>query len=380
MIGRNRGAHRMRPPLLRARAIALAELMGLLAMPVAIYFALRVAPFSLASGLDSFTYLGYSQNASDLVTRYRLTYQAVRFGLVLPEHVAFRLFGPVRGHFALRYVLAVLIAGVLYLLARRQGSRAAGWVGAIVSLSSPILLRALMANYADTTGLPFLLIGVACLLMPSSRRSHWAFASGIAFGLAVHSHIFVLAVLAAVIPARIALQLLRREFSSLFEYVVVSAGILLVTALGALYYWRVFGEANLFNPTIAFIRANSSATLAHDYRAPTLAWFGCRELLFHSGTRPQRLLPRVPLVRVLPVCLLGNRTHPSDGRAGHEARRWRPRGVAGGCGRGRATDRQECHIPSPGILGVAGGAVDDCRDRRVPSRSRRNDVLLRLAR
>jgi len=269
-----RPAHRREQPLLPARAGLPVELAGLLILPLVMFFGLRADPFSLASGIDSFVYLGYSQNASDLIARYGLTYPAVRFGLLLPQQLAFHLFGAVGGFFALRYVLAVLMAGVLYLLARRNGSRAAGWLGAVMCLSSPILLRALMANYADTTGLPFLLIGTACLLMPTSRRRWWAFAAGTSYGLAVHSQIFVLAILVVVIPARLFLQLLRREFSVLLDYTVMVLGILLVTGLGSLYYWQKFGSGNVLRPTLAFVKANSSGALARDYRAPTLAWFG----------------------------------------------------------------------------------------------------------
>jgi hypothetical protein len=247
-------------------------LAGILVLPVAIFFALRVEPFS-ARTLDPFIYVGYSQNLHDLVRRYGFPYYSVRLGLLLPSELAFRWLGPVGGLFLLRYLLAAGSAGVLYLLARRNGCRAAGWFGAIIFLSSPILLGALMTEYADTTGLPLLLIGVCCLLMPTSRRLWWALGGGMALGLAIHSSLFIAPLLLVVITARFALQLLRRDLAAVSTYLVMAAGIAFVTLLGALYYWRVLGEGNILGPSITWLRSSSGAA-SRSFRAPTHAWLG----------------------------------------------------------------------------------------------------------
>jgi hypothetical protein len=248
----------------------LGAVLGILTLPVAIFYLFEVQPYSLYTQVDSFIYTGYSQNLPDLVTRYGFPYYAVRFGLILPTRFAFELFGPVGGYFLLRFLLAASCAAVLYLLGRRHGCPAAGWFGAIIFLSSPILLRALMTDYADTTGLPLLLIGIGCLMMPTRRRLLWAVPAGLAFGVAINSNLFIAAVLLAVLAARLLLQLLRRDFAALLTYLVAGAGIVLVTGLGAFYYWRAFGYANILRPSIAYLRHSSAVSRA--FRAPTYAW------------------------------------------------------------------------------------------------------------
>lgn len=249
------------------------DVAGLLALPLVLYLVLEVSPFFVQNGVDPFIYVGYTENQPDLVTRFGFTYFAVRFGLILPGRVLSGIFGPVAGYFVLRYLLAVLCAGAVYLLARRCGSRAAGWFGAVLCLSSPILLRALMTTYSDTTGLPFLLAGTACLLMPSPHRLRWAAASGVFVGLAVNSNMFVAAVAAVAFAGWLAVQLLRRDWAAAARLAVAAGAAVAVTAAGALYYRLAFGDGDILGPSIDALQAYSGET-ARFFRAPTHDWFG----------------------------------------------------------------------------------------------------------
>lgn len=255
------------------RRSALVDVVGLLALPLVLYVLLEVSPFFIQNGVDPFIYVGYTENQPDLVTRFGFTYFAVRFGLILPGRLLSSTFGPVAGYFVLRYLLAVLCAGAVYLLARRCGSRAAGWFGAVLCLSSPILLRALMTTYSDTTGLPFLLAGTACLLMPSPHRLRWAAGSGVFIGLAVNSNMYVAAVAAVAFAAWLAIQLLRRDWSAAARLALAAALAIAVTVAGALYYRVAFGDGDIIGPSIDALRAYSGET-ARFFRAPTRDWLG----------------------------------------------------------------------------------------------------------
>ncbi len=249
------------------------EIVGLLGLPLVLYVLLEVEPFFLQNGIDPFIYVGYIENQADLIDRFGYTYFSVRFGLILPARLATSLFGPVLGHFMLRYALALVAAVPVFLLGRRHGSRAAGWCGAVLCLSSPIFLRALMTAYADTTGLPCLVGGFACMLMPSRHRVRWAGLAGGLFGIAIHSNPFLISVITVACVARMALQLVRGERSALLDYLWAVGGVLAVTILGSAYYWIAFGDPNIFGPSIDALRTYSGE-LARFFRSPTHDWLG----------------------------------------------------------------------------------------------------------
>ena len=252
-----------------AKTIAEVGLIGLL--PVAIYFVYQVEPFSLGTAIDGFIYAGYSQHLSDLVSRFGFPYFAVRFGLILPARAASALFGAVPGYFVMRYALAALAGGFLYLLARRRGARAAGWLGCLILLSSPIFVRALMTFYSDTIGLPMVVIGLCCLLMPSKRPGRWYLLAGLAFGMAINANLYLAGLTAAVVAASALLHGLRRDFRRVVGLTLVLAGIVIVTGLGALYYREAFGLTNVLYPSWHFFVTEGSIA-SKNARAPTYAW------------------------------------------------------------------------------------------------------------
>lgn len=252
-----------------AKTTAEVALVGLL--PVAIYFVYQVQPFSLATAIDSFIYAGYSQHLSDLIARSGFPYFAVRFGLILPARAASYMFGPVAGYFVMRYGLAALASGFLYLLARRRGARAAGWLGCVILLSSPIFLRALMTFYADTIGLPMFVVALCCLLMPSRRPGCWYLLAGLALGLAINANLYLAGLSAVVIATTGILHGLRREVKRVVALILVLAGVVVVTGLGALYYREAFGLTNVLYPSWHFFVSEGSIA-AKNARAPNYGW------------------------------------------------------------------------------------------------------------
>ena len=128
-----------------------------------------------------------------------------------------------------------------------------------------------MTTYSDTTGVPLLIAGVACLLMPSPRRLRWALASGVFVGLAINSNMFVLAVVTVAFAAWLLLHLLRRDWSAVARAAAAAGGAVFVTAAGAVYYRVAFGHANILQPSIDALRQYSGET-ARIFRAPTHDW------------------------------------------------------------------------------------------------------------
>jgi 4-amino-4-deoxy-L-arabinose transferase-like glycosyltransferase len=239
-----------------------------------VYYAFQVEPFSLETQIDGFIYAGYSLNFADLIHRYGFPYFSVRFALILPARAATYLLGPVGGYFVLRYCLGVLAAGSVYLLARRHGSKSAGWLGALVLLSSPIFLRALMTFYADTVGLPMLVVVLSCLLMPSKRRGLWYLGAGLACGMAINANLYLAGLIAVLLVANLALGVLRQDervLVQLVRHALVAAGVLVITGLGALYYRQRFGLTNVLYPSWHFFITEAQLA-SRNARAPSYAW------------------------------------------------------------------------------------------------------------
>ena len=254
---------------------------GLVALPVVLFFVLKVIPFNPQNGIDPFIYVGYQQNMFDLVTRYGWPYFAVRFGLLVPAQLSSTMLGPELGHFALSYALAAASAAALLYLGLAYGSRFSGWAAAIVCLSSPVFIAAVMTLYADTVGIPCLIAGTALLLAPRNSRRLWVRSSiaGLFYGVAINANLFVLGPLFATAGVLALLSCLRRDFRRLIDLLWVGLGIGLVTLAGSVYYGIHYGHFDVLGPSIEAIRRYSGADgLA--LRSPDHAWISFSPHLF----------------------------------------------------------------------------------------------------
>jgi hypothetical protein len=299
------GGDGRRSELASHRAVAVRRrqaltLVALLVAPVGGFFGLRVVPYFVQNGVDPFIYVGYQQNLGDLIERFGYTYYfPVRFGLILPLELATSVFGIVPGLFVSRYVLALVAAVSLYALGRSHGSRGAGWVGVAACLCSPVFIGALMTTYADTVGVPCLIAGIALMLMPSDRaRPVRAALAGLCFAVAFNTNLFVGPLLAAALACRAVLHIIRREWYAFVDWVVVGLAVVVVTALGALYYGVAFGKPDILTPSIDAARLYSGeAGLV--FRSPTRAW-----LTFS----PHLYIPALIGVALFLVIVLGRRS------------------------------------------------------------------------
>lgn len=191
----------------------------------------------------------------------------MRLGFILPAHLADLVFGAVPGFYVFRYALALAAVGPTYLLFRRLfGGRAfargAGGVAVAVILSSPVVLNAWGTDYPDFSAVSYLIAGMVCLVIPAStrwRRAGWVAAAGIAFGLALNSHIMTAPLVAAMLAAYALVHGWRRLAATAAELLLVVVSVAAATGVLAFAALVMYGEADIISPTVDAVRVLRTA-------------------------------------------------------------------------------------------------------------------------
>ena len=243
--------------------------------PPLVFIILRVELYFEQNGLDPFMYLGYAQEPTDLISRYGLTYYSVRFGLLWPIGIFQGILGAEAGHLGLRWVLAALAGGSLFALFRRIGGRWLGTTMMLAFLVSPVVLRALMTSYSDSTSVPYLTIG-GCLLLLSRGSKHRALilaVAGLAFGLTIHSNPFGASIVAVTVAAWAVVEVRDRRWGIVRDAACLAIPVLGLTALGMIVYQVRYGDWNILRPSWETARALSGEA-GQGFRSATHAWLG----------------------------------------------------------------------------------------------------------
>ena len=284
------------------------EVVGLLAAPVVVFFALGVQGMTNTNIEDAHFYQAYAEHGDDLMLRlgdYR--YYWVRLAFILPARVSYDLFGAVTGFFVWRFVLVLIAIVPAYLLLRRLYGIAAGAVAVAAVLSSPVLIYAWGTDYPDSSAVSYLVAGTACLFMPvrgeHQRRGRlgWLTLAGIAYTLAAHSQfisgpLVVVAVLAYLaMAARSDWRAALRTAAVLLGCAAVVTGVL---SLISLIMWD---RADIIYPTW---RA------ALHFRTPQRA---AQVALPQLALVPAHALPAGPVPRAVALGG-GGAVHPTQGR------------------------------------------------------------------
>jgi hypothetical protein len=257
----------------RSRALRTLELVLLAAAPVAVFFGLRVRAMTVPVMIDPYFYTAYVQHGPELIARYGTgNYYWVRVGFILPARVSYLLFGAVPGFYVFRYVLALLASIPAYLLFKRLHSSPAGWLAAVLTLTSPVLLTAWGTDYPDAGAVSYLLAGTACLLMPaptSRRRAAWVAASGMLLALAIHCQVVAGITVGAAVVAYLVVFGRCAPRTMLVHLALLLGAALTTTLVMVLGSWLMLGTGDIFRPTWhAMLR----------YREPRSIGF------FHSST------------------------------------------------------------------------------------------------
>jgi hypothetical protein len=273
---------------------SLAEWGLLFLAPGLSYWLMHFHPIMQRGYLDPYIYTGYIHNFVDLFERYGTTYYGVRFGTIVPGQIATAVFGPIGGYFALRYLLALTAAVPFYLLVRQQHGRPAAVALFSLLVTSPFLARTLLWDYTDSTGVPFVFASI-CLYAIGYRRRLLADAcAGALAGLAIHSNVFALMPLSVFFGAHLALSIgYRREPSAVVpRLLVISITVVLVSVVGALYYWWRVRQLDIFSITATTSVWLTGGAIA-DWRTAGTAWVAEQ----WSVLTPAILAILVPFVR-----------------------------------------------------------------------------------
>ena len=261
-------------PSWRFTAASAVELGALLLLPLVAFYVMRFVPINQNGFLDPYVYTGYIHDFKDLLARYGLTYYSVRFGMIVPAQWFIQLLGPEGGYFAFRYVLA-LIAGIpLYYMVKRHFSQPVAILAVAGMLTSPYFARALLWDYPDAAGVPFL-TGAICLFLLGQSPSLWRDAlAGCCTAMAVNSNFFEVALIGIFGVIWLSFSLLfRRPLKELLKRVAgVALGGFIIFFLGCVYYWHAIGRpTNIFAVTLGMMSSLASGG-ARQWRTAGLGW------------------------------------------------------------------------------------------------------------
>jgi hypothetical protein len=249
--------------------------------PIAAFFGLRLTLMAPPDLNDPAMHTTFIIDPHDIYLRYAAAFEpterlreGARVGFLVPGRIAYLLFGGVPGFVVFRYVLALIAVVPTYLLLRRLYSPVAGVIGVIVVLSCPVIILAWGTDFPDSAAVSYLIGGLACLAMPSTRhRVAWLIGSAVLFTFAV----WALATSAPLILATIlAYWLVRRKRAQpkMWRDLAVMAGVAVaVTGLLGLASILLIGRLDYVMTTIRSLiyLAQPSQTIANHSRSPLWA-------------------------------------------------------------------------------------------------------------
>ncbi len=252
-----------------ARARSALTWLALAIAPTVLFLLLRPDWYYQQNGLDPYFYTGYAQNFDDVLHVGAHHYFVTRWSIYLPQVYLVALFGPLGGYLVFRVLLAAVIVGCVYALARRWWNVPTMWLVIITTLCSPLLLRPLFSDYSDAVFVP---LGFAIITLLALWPSHPAAAAtagaAAAMGVAANPVAATIALSALGAWLFIAQSWRRRVvFVSLF-----GVGFLVVIVGSAVWFRVRYGLDELYEPTIEFFRARVG--VADAVRSPRMLWLG----------------------------------------------------------------------------------------------------------
>jgi len=263
------------------------EALGVALSPAAAALVLRLRLMAPSDLPDPAMHTIYILDPRQVFARYSSAYastarlrEGARVGFLEPARLAYLAFGAVPGFLVLRYLLALLAVGPVYLLLRRLYGRPAGVAGLLVVLSSPVLVTAWGTDYPDSAVVSYAAGAVACLAMPCSPRWRrgWLAAAGVLLTAAVWAHGVAVPLVGATMAAYLGVRL-RRDRAGLGGDLILLAGVAAaVTGLLAAGSALLIGQVNFIATTwqaYRFLSQPSQLALWHSANwgwAPYLAY------------------------------------------------------------------------------------------------------------
>ena len=242
-------------------------------LPLVVARILNIPWLMFQNFTDSAFYLAYAMHFKELIDRVGITYYCTRFGAILPDAIAFNLFGPTAGFSIVRYGFSGACCTILFILFTKRYNLATGILAACCWIFNPVALRLLQMGYVDAAGASFLLLGICLFLFPRVSLLA-AFGSGILFGLTIWSHLHAAIALFFFLPLAL---LVHRDKGAMRVTALVGCvmgGITLVSLGGALFFYSQYGFANIASPNIELLQS-----LSHEYAQWKLPW----SIVFRQG-------------------------------------------------------------------------------------------------
>jgi hypothetical protein len=242
----------------RPRFLLAAEVLGVLASPIISFLAFRVRPMAEPNLPDPALHTIYIVDPRDLFVRYAAAYasdarlrESARVGFLVPARIAYLVFGAVPGFFATRYLFALIAVVPAYVLLRRLYSPAAGVVGILVFMTSPIVLTAWGTDYPDSAVVSYMAGALACLAMPAGKREQrfWIAGATLLLTCAVWAHSVSVPLVAATLVVYVGVRLARSRGQLLIDIVLMGGVALVVTAALSVASGILFGRYNFITTT-----------------------------------------------------------------------------------------------------------------------------------
>lgn len=185
------------------------------------------------AGADPSFYLGYVTDLGTHIARFGQTYHGNRISYILVDAASFRLFGPIQGYFASRFLFLAVAVFCAFLLGVRFGDRWSGLVVASTLAFVPWLPRQLLWTYPDGFATVYLLVGITALLAPRGDRSRRVgeIGAGLAFALSVNANLALIAVIGLLVPSWLWLRAMDGQARPLASVVRVGGGFLAGSAV-----------------------------------------------------------------------------------------------------------------------------------------------------
>jgi 4-amino-4-deoxy-L-arabinose transferase-like glycosyltransferase len=234
------------------------EALGVALSPAVAALVLRLRLMAPSDLPDPAMHTIYIVDPSQVFTRYAHVYahtarlrESARAGFLVPARLAYLAFGALPGFFVLRYVLALIAVGPVYLLLRRLYGRPAGVVGILVVLSSPVLVTAWGTDYPDSAVVSYAAGAIACLAMPCSQRWRrgWLVAAGVLLTVALWSHGVAVPLVAATLAGYLGVRLVRDRAGLPGDLALLAGVAVAVTVVLAVGSWVLIGNANFIATT-----------------------------------------------------------------------------------------------------------------------------------
>jgi tetrahydromethanopterin S-methyltransferase subunit C len=258
----------------------LVEGVALLISPVAAFFGLRIRLMPVPDLNDPAMHTTFIIDPQSIFLRYTAAFapserlrEGYRVAFLIPGRIAYLLFGAVPGFVVFRYVLALIAVAPAYLLLRRVYGRAAGVVGVVVILSSPVVLTAWGTDFPNSSAVSYLIAGFACLAMPSQRhRLVWLAASTGFFTLTVWSIATSLPLVIATVAVYGVIRFYRDRAHMFRDAAVMLSASLAVTAALAIGSGIFIGKFDYIVPTIQSLIYLSHRSLEAMYHSASWRW------------------------------------------------------------------------------------------------------------